>query len=141
MINNTFPKDLSKKIYNEFVDDYEGFIRNTNDKIYEYKKVIYEFVKQNFDDYDFERFIFKNYSQQNILDGYLPPHKNINEFIEYNKNVINKLENKEVYFLMQLIDRINYKSICNMDKEHMTSFRTSGFYWDKDGKLVIFNER
>ena len=64
-----------------------------------------------------------------------------NDFRKKNEEIIKALSQKEVNSLLILIDYISNNKICNMDKDDMIDFTSSGFCWNSHGKLVIFNEK
>ena len=64
-----------------------------------------------------------------------------NDFRKKNEEIIKALSKKEVNWLLILIDNITIKKMSNMDKDDMIDFTSSGFCWNNDGKLVIFNEK
>jgi len=94
------------------------------------KKIIKKFVKSTIDDYDIERTDMDEWH-----------FKDIDALYEFNDIIINNLDDTMVMWLCQLIKYIKKDKICNMDKETMVPFPTSGFCWNLEGKLVIFNER
>ena len=63
------------------------------------------------------------------------------DFTKKNEEIIKALSQKEVNSLLILIDYISNNKICNMDKDDMIDFTSSGFCWNSHGKLVIFNEK
>jgi len=64
-----------------------------------------------------------------------------NDFRKKNEEIIKALSKKEVNWLLILIDNITIKKMSNMDKDDMIDFTSSGFCWNSNGKLVIFNEK
>ena len=63
------------------------------------------------------------------------------DFSKKNEEIIKTLSQKEVNWLLILIDNITNNKLCNMDKESMSDYNSSGFCWNSNGKLVIFNEK
>ena len=55
--------------------------------------------------------------------------------------MVDKCDSNMTIWLINLIKLIKKQKIHNMDKETMVEFDSYGFYWNKDKKVVIFNER
>ena len=53
---------------------------------------------------------------------------------------INKLNLKQLKELKCLMKMIK-SGICIMDKEDMVTFNASGFCFNSEGKIIVFNER
>ena len=62
------------------------------------------------------------------------------DFTKKNEEIIKALSQKEVNWLLILIDNITNNKISNMDKQYMSNYKSSGFCWNSKSKLVIFNE-
>ena len=67
--------------------------------------------------------------------------KNIDELYELNDKMVDKFDSNMIIWVINLTKLKKKQKIHNMDKETMVDFKSSGFYWNKDKKLVIFNER
>ena len=94
------------------------------------RKLIKDFVFSTMEEYDLER-----------DDEYELGFKTYNAFKKKNNEMIKLCTNDDIIWLTGLIDRINNNKLRNMDKQYMIPFETSGFCWNKEGNLVIFNER
>ena len=110
----TFPKDVSKKIYIEFVEDIDEFKTNSKEKINKYRNEIYDFIRDTFDEYDYKRCMCHN--------------------------IIFRVTEEVIIRLIHLKNLIDC-GCCNMDKESNITFSRSGFCFDNDTNLVIFNNR
>ena len=95
-----------------------------------YKKEIKNFIRETIDDYDIERTDFDSWK-----------FKNINELYRLNDKMVDTSEDVLIIWLTYLIKLIKQEKVKNMDKESMVNFTTSGFCWNKDKELVLFNER
>ena len=84
------------------------------------KNLLYLYISHiSITNYDIERTDFKSWGFQDI----------------------DKCDSNMTIWLINLIKLIKKQKIHNMDKETMVDFDSSGFCWNKDKKLVIFNER
>ena len=126
-------------------------------------KKIYKFIVSNMDSYDLERSDNDNWkfkfvceeccasdcrcdydcdsdcdSDQHERDE--SPESIYLNFCVFQKEKIKTLSKSEILELLVLMNLIQ-KGIGNMDKESMVVFNASGFCYDANGKLVIFNER
>ena len=97
------------------------------------RKAIKEFVLSKVDKYDIERF------RQN--DSTELQFKDMKDFKRWNEDAIDDLPPSTLATVKGLMQLIESGKICNMDKESSVNFPTSGFCWNLDGKLVIFNEQ
>lgn len=115
------------------------------DKIY--KSYIYNFIKEKFTKNSLERVKTQySYWKKSADEDGREIHNNwdfndYEEFSLFNKRVVNGLNEDDVDLLLKMINNINNKKFDLMDKESMTAFRGSGFCYNSDGKLIIFNER
>lgn len=83
-----------------------------------------------------KEFVFSRISKDEVEDIF----GSYNDFCKKNEEIIKTLSQKDVNWLLILINNITNNKMCNMDKESMNDFTSSGFCWNSDGKLVIFNE-
>lgn len=127
-----FPKDISSKIFYQFTNDIDEFKTNLQKTLNEYKKDIFDYICENFDEYDYNRCVMQERENFKFED--------YREFLEQNYFTVQELNNDQLIRLKHLIEIINY-GCHNMDKENNVAFRTSGFCFDNNKKLVIFNER
>ena len=95
-----------------------------------YRTTIKEFIRENISDYDIERADYESWNFQDI-----------DELYELNDKMVDKCDSNMLIWLINLIKLIKKEKICNMDKEAMVDFDSSGFCWNKKRQLVIFNER
>lgn len=95
-----------------------------------YKKKIKNFIRETIDDYDIERTEFDSWD-----------FKSINELYKLNDKMVDTCDDALILWLAYLIKLIKQEKINNMDKESMVEFTTSGFCWNKNKELVLFNER
>jgi len=102
----------------------------SNQLMKNYKNKIKEFIRKNISDNDIERTDFESWGFQDI-----------DELYELNDKMVDKCDSNMTIWLINLIKLIKKQKIHNMDKETMVDFDSSGFCWNKDKKLVIFNER
>lgn len=64
------------------------------------------------------------------------------KLIEFNKQyILEEIDDKEVQFLMQLKDRIEFRQIKLMDEESMVAFGAVGFAYSMNGTIIIMNPR
>lgn len=63
------------------------------------------------------------------------------EFLEWNKHKISKLEPNYRKWLVALMKMIKADAIRLMDKEGCVMWSADGFFFDKEGKLCITQER
>lgn len=102
---------------------------------YDERMELKDFIQSRMDQYDLDR---------NLYD--YVPFKNVDKLYDNNSKQIDKLSNKMVQKLLLLKEviqnGIGENGECyNMDKESMVTFRTSGFCLNKEGGIIIFNER
>ncbi len=67
--------------------------------------------------------------------------EDIDEFYRWNSKIIDKLTQDQLNEAHIIMNMIKQKRLCNMDKESMADFSSSGFCYNKSRKMVIFNER
>jgi hypothetical protein len=96
-------------------------------------KTVYAFIKRRFDDYDLERAKQRREPEWDF--------KSIEKFYKHQKACLKKLDETSLDRLIMLMKMIQEGGMMNMDKESMVSFSTSGFFFDKEEKLTVFNER
>lgn len=97
------------------------------------KQAIVDFIIKHFTVYDFERSNSLNNGDDGIYFG------NYDELIEYQRKALEPMSEGQIASLEMLILMI--PTMNNMDKESMVVFETSGFVFNKNAKIVIFNER
>lgn len=99
-------------------------------------KTIYAFIKANFSEYDLQR--SSELSDSDYNNDF--PFQTIEKFRKHQKAYLRKLHEEELDELIALISLIK-KGLKNMDKESMSGFDSSGFCFDKNGQITLFNER
>ena len=63
------------------------------------------------------------------------------EFKEHQEKYIDLVSDKDILLLKLLMNSIMRNKIKNADEEGWVAFETDGFFYDKQGKLVIMNYR
>jgi hypothetical protein len=94
-----------------------------------YKNFLIKFINDGIDEYELERI---TESDLNF--------KNYDDFKEFQTKHIESIDKKEINRLIVLINFIR-SGMFIMDKESMVAFESSGFCFNSDGKLIVFNER
>jgi len=94
------------------------------------KNAIYNFIAQNFDQYDYERG-FNDNSLGRSEHSY-------QRFMDLQRRTVDALDHVTVEFLEQIIAFMPHLEL--VDKESMVKFPANGFVFE-GGKLVIFHER
>ena len=113
-------------------------------------KSVYNTLKQNGGKNDIDTII--DFFEETFFDSAFGRMVDINEdfgyeeddkdkFIKYNKNIIKKLSKDDINFLLLLIKKIKKEEVELCDEESCISFVAYTFYYNKEGKLVIVNER
>ena len=97
------------------------------------RKEIQQFVISKVNKYDLERF--------RELDSTALAFKNLKDFKRWNEDAIDDLAPSTLATVKGLMQMIQAGKVHNMDKESCVDFPSSGFCWNLDSKLVIFNER
>lgn len=97
------------------------------------KKSIFEFIKSTVSVYDFER-----QKEENLKYGFRI--RSYHVFLDYQRLFLALIDNEEVGRLNTLIFMIN-RGLKKMDKECMVAFPVTGFGFDMNGELIIFNDR
>jgi hypothetical protein len=100
---------------------------------FEDRIAVKEFVLSKVNKFDIERF-----HQQESKDLLF---KNLKDFKRWQQDAIDDLAPSTLATVKGLMDMIQAGKIHNMDKESCVDFSTSGFCWNLESKLVIFNER
>ena len=124
------PKDLSLKIYKDFLNDLDDFKTNSSRIINHYRDLLFDFIceKMNKDEYERCRKIFPDEWK---MDYY--------HFINHNRNKLNECSEKNIIRLMHIMTMIK-ENMWNMDLESCVPFQTSGFCFTNNC-LVLFNYR
>ncbi len=92
--------------------------------------ILYNFIINNMNEYDLER-----------NDGDFYEFTDYEKFCKFQKNHLGTLDENYIMKLFNLMDLMINHDIQVMDKESMVTMNASGFCFNSDGKLVIFNER
>ncbi len=108
-------------------------------------KLIFDFITENMTSYDLSR--NDDDAKWKFVDEYdsdddsdVEEELNYDAFKKFQLVQLESLSEPELFNLVLLMNMIN-NGISIMDKECMVAFDSSGFCFDKNGKLVIFNER
>lgn len=89
------------------------------------------FIRENMCYYDVER--------ANGLDSFGVD--SLEELFEFNDAHVDKLSLRDLKRVNVIMKMLQADEIETMDKESMVSFGASGFVYNANGRLIIFNER
>ena len=98
------------------------------------KAAIFKFVLARMDDFDLERC-------REMGDREDETFASLADFRQWNKDCIDKLTSEQVECVQGVMQLIQKKQLSNMDKEGWVVFPSSGFFWNREGQMVVFNER
>ncbi len=119
---------INKNVRQKIEEKKKDFIRM--DKINE----ILDFIKDNFNSkYDFERY----YEQTDLEHEKNKQFYTYDNLMKINKEILTDEFEEHLDFLIYL-KSINF---CLMDKETSVEFSFSGFFYNFEGELILFNEQ
>lgn len=101
------------------------------------RQEIYNFMENTLPDYEYERYVNYTEDEQRLPESY-------DTYMQHVRRVLNLYTGNNLavlYNLKHWIETNNNGNFKMMDKENYIQFPVSGFTFNMEGNLVMFNER
>lgn len=118
-----------------------GILEMRSRKLQDEACLIYYFIIENFTAYDLERYTDTLFSEEENREKFGLNFGSIENFRAMQKKFVDRASNEMIEKLNILMLMIESKEMKLMDKECMVPFTASGFCFNTEGKLYVFNER